>query len=292
MRRTQFVSLLAALLFPSCVIYDEALLDSAQADSVIVDGAGGTDVLSDGSGATGAVDDAAGGGATGGLSGVETSSGGGGTDVTGGTGGEDAGSSGGDDGMGSGGSDACDPPTGEKGEFTGVGPVELFDDFNNPWNLIGDGLTYDGSWIVSKDDAGTGIAPSTEAWAYDQDPCLSAGDTSLHITGTGYTTWGAGFDANLRLDGSTVSLSSYDGITFWARSGSGDRMRIALSDDDDTNGTSSIESSPVPLTSQWKQFKVPFPAANLEKILVIHLVVIAGDDFDLWIDDLSLYRNE
>lgn len=157
--------------------------------------------------------------------------------------------------------------------------------------MIGEGSPFDGQWNTPNDMQGSDLLPEPptgSTWFYEQDPCFQAGDTSLHITGTGYTTWGASFDANLLKTGLGYNASASLGVVFWARSSVGNQIKIGFSDE---STSSAIEVGPRLLNNTWKEYKIPFPG-GLEpaKLKVVHLVVVAGDDFDLWFDDLSLYE--
>lgn len=274
------------LVASSCTLYDADLLEQAQGGASDDDGDGDGDDATGGALGTGGREGPGSGSAGPGAGG--TSPGGGG----GGSGGASNGSGGGEatGGQTGTGGQACDESVGEKGETTGHETTLLVDDFDTEWTELGP--HFDGWWFAAGDMNGAGLSPTDLDWHYDQDPCLSPGDTSLHITGSGYDSWGASYDANLDKDLEAVDLSAYSGVTFWARSSASphDRILVALSDTDDENGTGSIAAGTKLIGEQWQQFDVPFDVtSNLAQAQVLHLAIVASGAFDVWIDDLVLY---
>jgi hypothetical protein len=186
----------------------------------------------------------------------------------------------------------CDD-IGTIGAFTGVSSTTILDDFERDWNKLGDGATYTGFWFVAKDDAeNETLVPDTGAWGYETDVCSDT--DALHITGSGFSTWGASFDAQLMAAVAAVDVSEFTGIAFWARSTGSNQLKLAISDADAGNGTTPIERpTTIFLGEQWEQHLVPFPAgATMDQATVVHLVVVAGASFDLWLDDVSFYVAE
>lgn len=273
----------------SCLIYDADLLDGARGSNVNP-GLGGASGDGDGDG-----DDVETGGTVGSGGGP---SGSGGTNPA--TGGSDNGTGGLEStgGASSGGSPAtggsdpgtCDTTLGSKGPFSGVASKLILDDFNNEWSLIGAGDRFTGQWNVSSDGTGMDLSPTRtpEAnWLYEHEPCFESGDNGLHIQGSGFTGWGAGFDANLMLNGMGTDLDAFVGVVFWARSGEANQIRLAFTDE---LVAMPIESSLKLLKDEWTQFKVAFPAGiDKSKLKVVHIVVVGTATFDLWFDDLTFY---
>ncbi len=278
MKRATAVTMSFLFVVSSCTLYDAELINQAQGTAGDGDGDGRTGG-SDGAGGSGGAGSGGIGPSAGGHGGGSGASGSGGDAPDGGTGG----------GTGGAGED-CDPNSGEKGTFTGHDSTWLIDDFDIEWTELGPNFT--GWWYAAGDANGTGLSPTAVAWSYDHDGCLPPGDGSLHITGSGYDNWGASYDANLDKDLNAVDLSAYAGVTFWARSSASpkNQIMVALTDADDANGTGSIASGTRLIGQQWTQVDVPFDASlTLEEVIVLHLVVVASEAFDVWIDDLSLY---
>jgi hypothetical protein len=199
---------------------------------------------------------------------------------------------GGTGGNGSGGDPGvCDVSFGMTAAFTGTSSTKVFDDFETPWRNYTDNGTYTGEWYPVFDNDGDGngspnISP-VENWVYDQDPCNESG--ALHITGTGYTTWGASFDAKLMLAvDATVNLSAFDGVGFWARSPAGNTIRLVVEDD------TAQKTAPDKFVGvKWKQFLIPWPSgADSSAIEVVKFGVLANETIDVWIDDIVFYKAE
>lgn len=285
-RPLSLLLLASTVLVPSCVIYDAELLEQAV----------GTDGEGSGSsaGGTGQASGASNGDGDSNTTGGQAASGGadpgaGGEAPGGGTGGDSIETGG---GPGTGGdAPACDE-IGSTADFTGASSLSLIDDFERAWANLGNGMMYTGWWYVARDDAGnTSLNPDVGTWSYEEDEC-SATD-ALHITGSGYTLWGASYDAQLMEAVAEVDLSGFTGVAFWARSDSSNQLKVGISDGDDTNGTTPIESSAIFLDQEWEQHLIPFPAGVAKsKVKVLHFVVVASASFDLWIDDVNFYVAE
>jgi hypothetical protein len=288
-RSLSLLLLISTVCVPSCVIYDAELLEQA------VGAEDGTGSGSSGGG-TGQGSGASGGDgdgdfiATGGMVGIGGSDPLAGGSSQGGGAGGGSGDSGGNSGSG-GEPPSCDD-IGSTADFSGVGSLSLVDDFEQAWTNLGKGVTYTGWWYVAKDDAAnTSLSPDVGTWSYEEDACSDT--DALHITGTGYTTWGASFDAQLMDSVAEIDLSGYTGVAFWARSNSSNQLKIGISDGDDSNGTTPIESTPIFLGQEWEQHLIPFPgSANMSQAKVLHFVVVASATFDLWLDDVNFYVAE
>ncbi len=243
--------LFAWFVVPACSIYDESLFGPDPSDANV-------------------------GGEGGSLGSI------GGTPSTGGssTGGTPSGGMGGTAGEGAGGS----PPV-CKGAFTDVAATSVIDDFDNSAQQTTS--EYAGAW-TSWGNA-TGLSPNqTGTWIYGQDDCFDEGDTSLHVTGDGYTQW-AHFILDLE---EAHDLSEFDGIIFWGKS-AGDlvnSVRFTVRNGSAEQTTSTYRAL---ARDEWRQYKLPFADGVVRgESTEFKLVLDAAASFDFWIDDLSFYRDE
>jgi hypothetical protein len=126
-----------------------------------------------------------------------------------------------------------------------------------------------------------------------------------HLSGTGYSTWGAGTGVPL----GCLGVATFDGISFWAKGTSGTTNELMVQVV--TPGTQSAEfggdcasncfdhfSLTVSLTAEWTQHTIPFDdleqtgwgsAATWEDIVIGLNFATAGPDFDYWFDEIAFY---
>ena len=103
--------------------------------------------------------------------------------------------------------------------------------------------------------------------------------------------------------GRAVDLSGYRGVAFWARlTGGSGKLVVALDDGSDAGSTASSKAragdppfpaQAVAVSEGWQQFVLRFDDFGIQPTTVGSLdFVVAGDTepFDLWIDDLALFR--
>jgi hypothetical protein len=253
---------------PSCLIYDESLLGDGSSDQGVDSDSDGADGDISGSG-----------GAIAGTGGVAPS------------GGAPSGGGPGAGGSGSGGSPPDCSQVGVTGPFVDVGTTRMIDDFNFPTRAIyaTNDPAFTGQWFAGADTTagGSGLSPTTAAWDYTQDPCLAEDNFSLNILGTGYTTWGASFDAQLKVDSVAFDASAYVGVVYWARSAnSGQSIKVSFND-----GTLAHDATPRPINDEWNQYEALFPGGfDKTKLTMVQFVTVANTAFDIWIDDVAFYE--
>jgi hypothetical protein len=103
--------------------------------------------------------------------------------------------------------------------------------------------------------------------------------------------------------GRAVDLSGYRGVAFWARlTGGGGKLVVALDDGSDAASTASSKAragdppfpaQTVAVSQGWQQFVLCFDDFGIRPTAVESIdFVVAGDmeSFDLWIDDVALFR--
>lgn len=158
-------------------------------------------------------------------------------------------------------------------------------------------------WWDSYDDTSTGAHTPLAA---EQS---GANDTAyaLHFSGTGYESWGANVGTTL----GCTDTSAFDGISFYARgtSGTDDVLQVIAqvpaaqpvgSGGDCLADCYSHPRAPIVLTPEWVHYAVPFAAlehpgwgvsAPYEGVVMGFAFESAGPDFDVWVDELTLYSD-
>ena len=188
---------------------------------------------------------------------------------------------------------------------TTIGGALLLDDFDDGDRFFRAG-PINGSWyLVSDATAGT-LNPSSD----DELPTKPGANDSagaLHVSGSGFTSWGAGIQGGLNIDGCYVDLTAQTGVSFYAR-GSGTllfsvatKQTIPTADGGTCIGTcyDNFEFAIV-LTNTWKSYSVPWSMLHqagwgtaatfrLNQIKYLQFSFAAGTSLDLYLDEVSFY---
>jgi hypothetical protein len=273
---------------------------------------------------------------SGGSAGSAPSSGGSGGDV-GGSGGTSAGGTGGSGaGTGGSGAGAGGSGAGAGGSSAGSGgmPVidpcmdplegteEPFDDFEDEDEWLNAAGGRNGTWYVFNDmTVGTqSPAPMTTPLPVaipDADVGAPSSTRVMHMTATGFTTWGSGIGANLVTPKDFYDASAYQAITFWAKVGAGAYTKAKLVIPDMSTEPTGGKCNPAAaapnaekcnnhffieftLTTSWRKCRVDFadlrqdpswgykaPALDAEGISSVQFTVKHAVTADLWLDDLA-----
>src|SRR5262249_39465772 len=132
---------------------------------------------------------------------------------------------------------------------------------------------------------------------------------AAHMSGKGFTTWGAGMGLDLNHPGggtrASLDASKYKGVTFWAMAGAGAttslRVNFPDKDTDPSGGTCGTKcqdhfGAVLTLSSSWTQQTIQFSdlkqqgwgtaAASFDakSAYGVEFMVPANTTFDLWID--------
>ncbi len=195
--------------------------------------------------------------------------------------------------------------------------VSTVDDFENKDGAILELDDRKGDWYVSNDGrgmqtprAGAELLPSS------LEPPREESTQALHTVGGPFFLWGALVGVSLA-SGAGYDLSGYTGIRLWVRSGApavggpgavaAKQVRLNLTTAATSAGGSCTVcndhfGADVPLTAQWAQVDLPLASLkqsgfgqpklelDLSAVLDLQLTFPANVSFDLWVDDVVLYR--
>jgi hypothetical protein len=257
---------------------------------------GGDTATSGGSSGTGGESSANGG--------AVASGGAGGTTATGGSAGSSSGSSsGGAAGSGTGGSAPLTTEMIDDME-DGDGRIIEMNGRQGPWHTFNSGES-------TQMPAGPGITPESGG--------ANGSKSAMHTSGKGFAYAGIGFDLNNAdttpesAQSKAYDASAWTGVVFIAKAGSTasakPRVEIPMRDfvPGDRGGTCTNDcwnvygyQLPDSLTSEWKEYKVPFsslkredgsttPSFDSKQIMSISFKH-QTDPFDFWIDDVRFYK--
>lgn len=179
--------------------------------------------------------------------------------------------------------------------------------------LLDDGR--DGSWHVVRDG-------TAEAQLSLSEPPLPEGggangsSQALHVSGSGFTDWGAGLSLELRRQGLPYDASTFEGIKFWARGTPS--LRVVFVQQNLSTGhacttcpSGSAEcglfyGTTLPLTADWTEFTIPWSMLGQlstntarpetgatpfapDELMLIKFEAPAPERFEFWLDDVSFY---
>jgi hypothetical protein len=185
------------------------------------------------------------------------------------------------------------------------GQEPLIDDFEdgNSSLLPNDGRS--GSWHAGQD--GTGSLTTTEPPLPELGGVDGAG-SALHLSGGGFSEWGANLNLELRNGAFPYDASAYRGIRFWAR-GSGTRLRVIFMQqnlapghpcstcDPTSNQCGLLYSTELAMTEAWNEYTVDWTSLTPptvidtpfapDQLMTIQFEVPAAAAVDLWLDDVS-----
>jgi hypothetical protein len=163
-----------------------------------------------------------------------------------------------------------------------------------------------GGWMVGKDDKST-IVPK------DNKQIMTAGGPdkskmAAHVKGTTASSDNACAATFMILAcGDMYDATKYAGLTFWAKSESKSKVRFAVTDGQ-TDPQGKIDrlcshhfGKSLEIGTEWKKYTVPFgdlaPAAgerftsvDPHRLFSLGWAVGAGQDFDLWLDEVRFAR--
>jgi hypothetical protein len=189
-----------------------------------------------------------------------------------------------------------------------AGSMPLIDDFEdgNGQILVDEGR--DGYWHIVRDNSVDGQLSMTDPPVPENN---GANDSShaLHLSGSDFSEWGAGFSVELRLESLPYDATVYGGLKFWARGAPS--LRIILVQQDLATGHACATCSPssadcgvfygqqVTLTDIWTQYTIPWgqltPATASGtpfapgQLMLLKFEAPAAEQFEFWLDDVAFY---
>lgn len=299
-----------AILLPSCFVYNQELIDSANGGA---EGSGGKQDGSGGKASGGGQGDGDGDGDSGGMD-MGGAASGGDTNSGGATGGGNSGgtNSGGTDGGNSGGTGSGGGPVICSASTTPC----VVDDLEHKGSANYSSQPFYGKWDRYIQEDGVFTAATTGAMVV-VDPEDSE-NVAFHIAATGLDDWGLGIFVTLK-GGSPQNLAGYTGISFRARSlNSETTINVALGDvsshrnqcvdvnggDDCDKHMRSIDAPTYVLDSDWQLVELELSSfvdkdvdatpreadLDLTQVYSLHFQVqTVGTKADFFIDDITLY---
>jgi hypothetical protein len=189
------------------------------------------------------------------------------------------------------------------------GLVDDFEDGNGQVALLGGRSGY---WYSAADPKGSTIS-GAGAFA-PSDGGASGSKKAAHATGktaTGDGAWGATFGFSFIPDNGVYDVSKYAGISFWAKAGDKSTKNVRFKvGDANTRPEGKVCTSAcwnhfgqdLTLTTDWKQYTFKFadlkqqdgwgdprPATlAAQHVMSLDWSINAGQDFDIWVDDVKL----
>lgn len=190
----------------------------------------------------------------------------------------------------------------------GSGRDGLIDDFEDGNTQIRTSDGRDGYWHIVRDNSADAQLSLSEP------PIPESGGANdsrraMHLTGSGFVEWGAGFSLELRGGGLPYNASAYQGIRFWARGTPSLRLvfvqqNLATGGGCGTCPEGSSEctlfyGTQASLGAEWTQFEVPWNTLSQaaagstrfapDQLMLIKFEAPAAERFEFWLDDVSFY---
>lgn len=192
------------------------------------------------------------------------------------------------------------------------GQLALLDDFEDDDSVAVPEVDREAYWFTIKDETAGTIVPDTQFLPV---PGGAHGSKyAAHITASGFTTWGAGFSANISHFANQIrcpfNASKFSGLRFFARGSGQIRVELLIPEivDQEYGGTCDSTKGEVcydshgawvVLTPEWKAYSLPwseFVQRNYGKQAAFHQDGIIGLQYgfevanlpvDVWLDDIS-----
>ena len=198
---------------------------------------------------------------------------------------------------------ACAGDTTMPGTSGGASPLDDFEDGDSLFRAN----AISGNWYVVTDGTIGVISPAVDAPLAFTSPGANGSTRALHVSGNGFSDWGAGVQGLLNLNGCYVSAAAQTGIRFYAR-GTGTvllsvatRQTVPTSDGGNClTGCYDNFAASVQLFSFWRSFSIPWSALaqngwgtptffQPSQLKYIQFSFAAGSSMNLYLDDVSFY---
>jgi endoglucanase len=195
---------------------------------------------------------------------------------------------------------------------TGVRPADegMIDDLEDGNNQVALEGGRDGYWWPKKDEKGSTLDPEpfapSEGGAAGSEMAMHAHGKTSSADGA----WGAGFGVNMLNQGKLYDASRYAGFSFKAKAGAAStkhvRFKIADINTHKDGGICTTAcwnhfGKELSLTPEWKEYRVLFsearqedywgdprpPAVTPSKLIAVDWSIGTGQNYDIWVDDLT-----
>jgi len=195
----------------------------------------------------------------------------------------------------------------------------LLDDFEDGDIYIATVGLRTGVWF-RYDDGTTGTTgPTPLACSRLVGAPSALGEYALHVTASGFSSWGSGLGADFILGREVYDISRYAGIRFWARATEGKNLEHRIQISDTTTDSTGGKCNPaadapnsercgnhfgrtVILTTRWAKYEVRFNAMtqlpgwgltehalDTAHVYGIQITTLAMADVDFWLDELEFF---
>lgn len=187
-----------------------------------------------------------------------------------------------------------------------TGEALLIDDFEDGDRRFHSGPII-GDWYLVRDGTKGSLNPPTTDALVPTSPGARDSAGALHVSGSGFTNWGAGFQGVLNLSGCYVSAAAQKGVGFYAR-GSGTvtfsvatKQTVPTSEGGSCSGTcNDYFMTTIALTNTWTPYSIEWSTlhqsgwgtpATFEAIQIklLQFSFAADSSMDLYLDDVRLY---
>jgi hypothetical protein len=203
---------------------------------------------------------------------------------------------------------AVDSPADECTPIESSGTAQVIDDFEDGNTQVLPNDRRDGYWHVIRDDSPTGQLNLAEP-PLPESGGANGSSRAMHLSGLGFTRWGAGLSVDLRREGNPYDASLEQGIEFWARGNTPLRLVFIqrnLLDGHPCAGCPESSSecgafyvADVALSGDWARVSVPWSSLRQStsgstpfapsELMTIKIEAPAAAAFEFWLDDVGFY---
>lgn len=202
----------------------------------------------------------------------------------------------------------ADDPASECTPVEASGTAPLIDDFEDGDSQVLPNDGRDGFWHIVRDDSPDAQLSPSEPPVPESNGA-NGSQHAMHMVGSGYINWGAGFRVDLRQDSNPYDARLERGIKFWARGTTPLRLvfiqrDLATGHDCATCQESGGEcgvfyGTQVALSDTWTEYTVrwsdlePGTAISTpfspQQLMDIKFEAPAAEQFEFWLDDVKFY---
>jgi hypothetical protein len=195
----------------------------------------------------------------------------------------------------------CDPSVAS-------GSTPLIDDFEDGDAHVLPQEGRDGDWHLVRDNSANGRLSLSEPPVPDNNGAHQS-NHAMHLTGSNFAEWGAGFSVDLRDSSLPYDASAYAGMKFWARGEPSLRLilvqqslatgHVCATCPAASNDCSLFYNTQISLTDTWTEYTIPWGQLSQasvgatpfapDQLMQLMFEAPASDQFELWLDDVSFY---